>query len=166
MEVSALTREDILRMDHVDCYGCRFINNTSMVENETYNSMMRMYTQNAYSISRDALFRSMKAFFDTHVVEMHTREGEAAPVWTLDCIREHFTRHTNFPSDEIRTQLVTARALRDKLTDHLMRQGVGGAEFEYGNIKVMRELNKEILTLLNTQSNISSMVGYCVAMNY
>lgn len=155
-----LTFEELVNVNHVDCYACKYINPESMLENDRFMYLMKLYTQNASSITREAIFKQIKEYFDTYIKhDMDTIDNNED--WTLDCIREHFNRHTNFPTDEIINQIRLKRALRTLLVNNLVKSNSKGEKkFDHGNIKLLVLLDKELQGLLKLKKEITTMVGY------
>ncbi|GBG16202.1 Hypothetical Protein FCC1311_116772, partial [Hondaea fermentalgiana] len=91
------------------CFACKYINAGSMRENPEFVTLMKLYTENAEAVSQPALFRLVKAHFDRHCRPIVREE------WTLPCIEEHFTVHTNYPTDEILKQLKVLTSIRNNM---------------------------------------------------
>jgi hypothetical protein len=123
-----MSYEELIDVGYVDCYACKHMNVEALNDNEKYLYLMKLYTQNASTITRDAIYKKIKKYFDEYIktdlvlIEKAKLEIEGKNIppddniktedWTLDCIKEHFERHTNFPTDEIITQLRIKRAPR------------------------------------------------------
>jgi hypothetical protein len=160
-EAEAMTLEELLDVKYKQCYACEHFSADSLNENEEYLYMMKLYTQNASGLCKEAIFNLIKNYFDKYV-RPHTSHD-----WTLECIREHFTSHTNFPTDEIVNQLAIKRALRNKLSDYLVEKRPDGTlKFNSGNIKNIIALDKEIVNLLRARKEIPSMVGYNATLDF
>lgn len=164
-ENQPMSCEELTDVGYRDCYACKYMNVEAIGENENFLYMMKLYTQNASTICKDAIFEKIKAYFDKYVkpdlVEIERGGGPPAENWSIQCIKEHFLKHTNFPTDEILIQLRIKRALRTKLADNLVEVDPNGKlVFNNNNIKNVALLDKDILNLLKLQKDISSMVGY------
>lgn len=166
-----MTYEQLVDVGFKDCYACECMNVEAIAENENYLYMMKLYTQNASTICKDAIFKKVKHFFDTVVKpDLESLRGPDDPPvrdWSLWCIKEHFTKHTHFPTDEILTQIRIKRALRAKLSDNLVETMPNGKlRFNSNNIKHVIALDKEIVSLLRAKNDISTMVGYCEILDF
>lgn len=178
-----ISYEELLDVDHADCFACKYMNVESIVGNEKYLYMMKLYTQNASTICRPAIFKKIKDYFDKYIKPdllmkeklKYEMNGETVPNdedikvenWSEECIRAHFDSHTNFPSDEINIQLKIKRALRRKLSDHLLeRTPEMKTEFKNNNIKTLIMLDKEIQALLKLKKDISTMLGYNATLDF
>lgn len=182
-ESKPMSYEELINIGYNDCYACKFMNVESLMKNEKYLYLMKLYTQNASTITRDAIFKKIKEYFDTYIkadlieIEKTKLEIQGKPIppdneikvadWTLDCIREHFDSHTNFPTDEIIHQLRIKRALRNRLSNNLVDVTEEGKQkFNQNNIKLLITIEKEIQALLKLKREIPSMVGYCNQLDF
>lgn len=182
-ETEPMSYEELIDVGYTDCYACKHMNVESLNDNEKYLYLMKLYTQNASAITRDAIYKKIKQYFDEYIkadlikIEKAKLEFEGKPIppedkiktedWTLECIREHFERHTNFPTDEVITQLRIKRALRSRLSNNLIEvTREGKQKFNVNNIKLLVTLDKEIQALLKLKKDISTMVGYNATLDY
>jgi len=162
--------DNIMANRHVDCFACLYVNKRSMEQNESYMNMMLMYKDNAFMMAPEALYNLIKSYFDETVrPEMQEALGASAdvPDWSLECIREHFTRHTRFPTDELRKQLRSKKAIRDTLNDMIVEMSsTGDKKVRVDYLKELLKLEKEIVALLKSKECISTMLGYSETLNY
>lgn len=183
-DTTPLSCEELVNIGYNDCYACKYLNVESMVKNDKYLFLMKLYTQNASTITRDAIFIKIKEYFDKYIksdliqIEKSQLEMEGKHVppdneivvedWTLQCIKDHFIKHTNFPTDEILNQIRIKRALRARLSDNLVEvvNTTGKQVFDMNNIKLLITIEKEIQNLLKLKREIPSMVGYCQSLDY
>lgn len=182
-EGEPMSYEDLIDIGYSDCYACKHLNVESLNENEKYLYLMKLYTNNASTITRDAIYRKIKDYFDEYIksdlvlIEKAKLEIEGKPIppddqiktedWSLNCIKEHFERHTSFPTDEILTQLRIKRALRARLSNNLVEVTKEGKQkFISNNIKLLVTLDKEIQVLLKLKKDISTMVGYNATLDF
>jgi len=171
-ELVPMTYEDITSVGYERCFACENITAVSLRQNEYYLNMMRLYTENSSSICKPAIYRLIKQYFDSEIMP----ELEESCDWTLDCIREHFTTHTMYPTDEILTQIHISAGLRKHLMNNLAKREVPREgtmarantpmKFDINNIKVLMQLNKELRVLRNMKSGIPAMVGFDPNLNY
>jgi hypothetical protein len=176
-ESEPMSYEELINVGYSDCYACKYMNVENIIKNEKYLKLMKLYTDNASTITRDAIFNKVKEFFDKYIksdlIEIEKAkleiQGKDIPPdnqiktedWTIECIREHFDRHTNFPTDEIITQLRIKRALRTRLSNNLIEVKSDGKQvFNHNNIKLLVTIEKEIQALLRLKKEIPNMVGY------
>lgn len=182
-ENEPMSYEELIDIGYVDCYACKHMNIEALNVNDKYLTLMKLYTQNASTICRPAIFKMIKEYFDEFIVadliliEKARLEYEGKPIppdneivveqWSMECIKEHFDRHTNFPSDEIIVQLRIKRSLRSRLTNNLIEiTPAGKQKFNSNNIKLLVTLDKEIQVLLKLKKDISTMVGYNPSLDF
>lgn len=178
-----MSYDELIDLGYEDCYACEHMNIEALNQNENYLYLMKLYTQNAATITRDAIFKKIKEYFDSYIksdlitIEKAKLEIEGKPIppdnelnvkdWSLECIKKHFDHHTSFPTDEIITQLRIKRALRARLTNNLVEITKDGKQkFNGNNIKLVISLDKEIQVLLKLKKDISSMVGYNATLDF
>jgi hypothetical protein len=183
-ENEPMTYDELIDIDYEDCYACKHMNVESLNDNEKYLYMMRLYSQNASTICRNAIFEKIKQFFDEFIkpdlilikkAQMEI-DGIAIPDdtsniktddWTMTCIKQHFDYHTNFPTDEILIQLRIKRALRSRISNHVVEITPSKKhKFNINNIKLLITLDKEIQSLLKQKKDISSMIGYSAVLDF
>lgn len=153
--------DEITEIKYHNCFACKYINNETLAENDTYRAMMKLYTNNSTSISLDAIFRLIKEFYDNEIKPCTGVE------WSLEAIKEHFTKHTNYPTDEILRQITIKRALRNSLANNSIEKLVDGSlKFNLNNIKLVVTLDKELITLYKLKKDIANMIGYSESLNY
>ena len=160
----ALSYNQLLRHKYTRCYACDHINAGSLRENPDFVTMMRLYTDNASSTYKEASYRQIKEYFDQHCKEFTDYD------WDLPCIREHFERHTQFPTDEIMMQLHVLRSIRDKMLSTVVssRNTENGEEIKpnNNNIKNLLAIQKEIRELMLSIKNVNSMAGFDPTLQY
>lgn len=165
-DTEPMNYEELVDISYKSCYACENINSDALRENEHFLAMMKLYTSNATSLCKDAIFVLIKQYFDTHI-KPELVELQIDSDWSLECIKEHFLYHTQFPTDEIITQLRTKRALRNRITDNMVeRRSDGTLKFNINNIKLANELDKQIMALLNRKKEIPTMVGYSEMLDF
>lgn len=171
-EAEPMDMEELVDISYKRCYACENINSESMNENSSFLEMMKLYTDNATTICKDAIFLLIKQYFDENIkpdlqdLDVDGPENGCAD-WSLECIKEHFLCHTQFPTDEILTQLRLKRAIRTHLANNIVeRKSNGTLKFNLNNIKMMNALDKEIMLLLRSMKEIPSMVGYSEVLNF
>jgi len=159
-----MTYEDMTAIAYTGCFACENLNAAALRENDVYFRMMKLYTDNAGSICKDAIYRLIKAFFDREVLP-HLDAGRD---WSLTCIRDHFLCHTMYPTDEILTQISATAGLRRHLMNNLAKKDVadGSITFNLNNIKTLIALNKELRVLRQMKKDIPGMVGFDETLNY
>ena len=143
-----------------ECYGCKYINTTSLAENEDYLYLMKLYTENTGSSSREAIFRNIKDFFDKYCSEYSDMD------WSLESIREHFDNHTCFPTDELNKQITLNKKMRDFILSSVIYKKGDEIKVNNKNIKDVISIQREIRELLLLKSKINSMVGYNETLDY
>lgn len=153
------------------CFGCKYINAESITSNTLFLNMMRMYTQNHTMVARTTIFKEIKRYYD-EFIKNDLPDGDHMLEWSLDKIREHFTKHTSYPTDEVQLQLAINRSLRTRLSNHVIvksKEGVDGpteTKFHLENIKTLLALQKEIQTLLRMKKDIPTMHGYNSTLDF
>ena len=157
--------DEIVNQEYEDCYACNHINKGSLRDNEVFRDMIRMYTDNAASTMREASYRQIKEKFDAECRQYSDCD------WTLDQIREHFQKHTQYPTDEVLNQLRIAKNLRDKHLKTLLskRKNAEGKEeiqSHANNMKLLLSIHKEIRDLMLSVEHIPKMVGYDTTLNF
>jgi len=156
--------DTLVSIEHVQCFGCLHVNTKSIESNESYRNMMKLYAENSFIMSREALFKLVKEFFDTVIrPELAEIAGdeEEVPEWTLECIKEHFNRHTRFPTDEICKQIQSKRGLRDVLADLLVEQHTDGTyHINHNNLKAHSQVEKDIISLYKQLAERNKLGGY------
>lgn len=145
-----------------DCFACKYINTQSLRENETFRLLMKLYTENAGSMSHGALFQQIKSYYDSYCRPMVQLE------WTLPCIEEHFCKHTQFPTDEIIKQLRVLRAIRDEMISTALLRNARNNEITplNNNIKNIVVIQKEIRELMQSKKKINTMLGYSEILDF
>ena len=156
---------ELVNQEYTQCYACDHINKGSLRDNDTFVDMMRMYTDNAASTFREASYRQIKEKFDEECRE-HTDYD-----WTLDQIREHFEKHTQYPTDEILFQIRVTKNLRNNFLKTVLskrRTSEGREEIQAhsNNVKILLQLQKEIRELMLSIEHVSKMAGYDTTLNY
>lgn len=144
-----------------ECYACRHINNASMNENENYLYLMKLYTENVGNVSKEAVYKMIKEYFDEFCYDED--EGET---WTLESIREHFDKHTNFPTDELNKQISFSKKLRDMIISSAIYKKGDEVKVNNKNIKDILAIQKDIRELLMMKGKINTMVGYNEILDY
>jgi hypothetical protein len=158
--------DELTSNEYTTCFACERINTTSMRSNEKYMAMMRMYSTNVGSMTKEAIFKLIKKYFD-EFIKPDLREIGDMSDWSLECVRNHFQTHTNFPTDEINHQLRIKRALRNHLANNLVdRSSEGKMKFNLNHIKMVSALDKEILVLLKSKKDISGMLHFSELLDY
>lgn len=182
-ESEPMSYEELINVGYTDCYACKHMNVENIIKNEKYLKLMKLYTDNASTITRDAIFKKVKEYFDKFIkedlimIEKAKLELQGKPIppddkiktedWTLECIKEHFDRHTSFPTDEIITQLRIKRALRSRLSNNLIETSSDGKQkFNQNNIKLLITIEKEIQTLLKIKKELPVMIGYNAMLDF
>ena len=163
--------DNIMANRHENCFACLYVNKRSMEKNESYMNMMLMYKDNAFMMAPEALYNLIKTYFDETIKpemeEAYRGSDAVVPDWSLECIREHFTRHTRFPTDELRKQLRSKKAIRDTLNDMIVEMSsAGDRKVRVDYLKELLKLEKEIVALLKSKECISTMLGYSETLNY
>jgi hypothetical protein len=156
---------DLLVEQYEDCVFCDFINKGSLRDNEVFLDLMRLYTDNASGTYREASYKHIKEFWDTNCSEHTGREV------TMEQIRDHFEKHTQYPTDEILRQLRIYKNIRNNFLKTVLskRKNSKGKEEIQGhvnNIKVLIQIQKEIRDLLSSIKDIPSMAGYSNELNF
>lgn len=144
-----------------ECYACRHINNASMNENENYLYLMKLYTENIGSVSKESVYRMIKEYFDKYCYDED--DGET---WTVDSIREHFDKHTSFPTDELNKQISFSKKLRDMILSSAIYKKGDEIKVHNKNIKDILSIQKDIRELLLMKGKINTMVGYNEILDY
>lgn len=153
------------------CFGCKYINADSIQSNTLFLNLMRLYTQNQTMVARTTIFKEMKRYYD-EFIRQDLPDGDHELEWPVDKIREHFTKHTSYPTDEIQLQLAINRSLRTRLSNHVIvknREGDDGpteTKFHLENIKTLLALQKEIQTLLRMRKDVPTMHGYNSTLDF
>ena len=133
---------------------------------------MKLYTENVGMVSKKAIYKMIKDYFDDHCRDQLNENGDALDPgpdtknWTLESITEHFEHHTKFPTDEINKQLVMLKKLRDlSMASVIMRKGT---EIKVNNKNVAGSLSimKEIRELMQLKSKINGMIGYSEVLDF
>jgi hypothetical protein len=153
--------DELTTVQHKACFACKYINNDSLLEDETYRALMRLYTENSSNIELDATFELVKEFYDSEIKPVLQMD------WPLHVIKEHFTRHTNYPTDEILRQIQIKKALREHMINNVVEKCPNGnTKYDLSVMKQITSLEKDILTLLKLKKDIPTMVGYSEILNY
>ena len=149
-----------------DCFACNFINTFSMKKNPVFLQLMHVYTDNVVSSTRDSLWNMVKQYYEEHVRPILPAH---VPIWTIDCIAEHFMEHTQYPTDEILNQINIKKGIRRHIVNSLVYKSDKSESekiFDERNIKLLIQIDKEISRLYLSKSDISKMVGYCEVLDY
>lgn len=161
-DMEPMTYDDLVTVKHTDCFACENINSASLRENHLYYNMMKLYTDNSTSICRDSIYRLIKEYYDSYIKEkVNGRE------WTLECIKEHFLKHTMYATDEILRQINITAGLRNHMMNHLVK--VGGktkVQYDINYIKTLISLNQELRKLRAMRKDLPNLVGYDNVLNY
>lgn len=153
--------EEITSMRHIECFACKNITPAALRENEYYFNMMKLYTDNSTSICKDACFLLVKEYYDRFILPLTNID------WTLAAIKEHFQRHTRYPTDEVLRQMTIAESVRSVLIEQLAEKTDDGkTTVNMNNVKLVLALNKELRTLRNLKAELPNMVGYDQNLNY
>ncbi|GBG28606.1 Hypothetical Protein FCC1311_048272 [Hondaea fermentalgiana] len=144
------------------CFACKYINSSSLRENPEFVALMKLYTENAGSVSRPALFQLVKDHFDAYCRPVVQAE------WSIACIEEHFTLHTNFPTDEVLKQLKVLVSIRNKMISTLLTRNVrtGEVKAHSNNIKNLITIQKEIRELLSFKKKLPTLLGYSEVLDF
>ncbi len=138
------------------CFACLYISKDSMKKTPEYSAMIRLYTENATSQSRAAIFSNVKDYFDKYI-KPNLMPGVD---WTVDMIREHFTKHTNYPTDEILTQLDNMSTYRNILESQIAYRDESGLRVDVKELKALVELQREIRLVRMQKNELPHMIGY------
>jgi hypothetical protein len=163
-EMVSMTYEEVTDVGYSACFACENVDAEALRSNPVYLNMMKLYTDNATAICKDAIYKLIKTYFDREVKpRLHDNRD-----WSLVCIKEHFTRHTMYPTDEILMQIRITSGLRHHVMNHLVRRNPSGTSvvFDGNNIKTLISLDKELRVLRQLKAEIPSMVGYDNLLNY
>ena len=123
-----------------ECFACNFINNFSMKNNPVFLKMMHVYTDNVVSSTRDSLWNMVKLYFEEHVRPILPTN---VPIWSTECIAEHFTVHTHYPTDEILNQINIKKGIRRQIVNSLVyKSDKSDSEkiFDERNIKLLIQI--------------------------
>lgn len=156
-----ISLEELIDIDYTGCFACEYLSSDALAENEDYLYLMKLYTENASSMRKEGLFKLIKDYFDKNIKPMVDID------WTLQSIKEHFTSHTKFPTDELAMQLAIKKSLRNKMAGNLVEKTPdGGLKFNHMNIRNVIAIDKEIMALLKAKKEIPHMVGYNEVLDY
>lgn len=146
-----------------ECFACKYINSKSLRENDRFMAMMRIYTDNSSVISKEYIWIMIKRFYDEFIrPQLPSNEYP----WTIDCIEEHFSTHSRYPTDEILRQISIKQALRNQIANAIVYDNNQEKTFDRENIKLLIMIDREIRSILMTKKDISNMIGYCEVLDY
>ena len=138
------------------CFACVYISKVSLQKTPEYSAMIRLYTENATSQSRGAIFSNVKEYFDKYIKPNLMPDVD----WTVEMIREHFTKHTNYPTDEILTQLDNMSTYRNILESQIAYRDESGLRVDVKELKALVELQREIRQVRMQKNDLPHMIGY------
>jgi hypothetical protein len=153
---------DIDRTTYHRCFACEFITDASPNSTPEYRAMIKLYCDNSTSRTKDAVFALVKQYFDEVI------KPEVAPVdWTIESIREHFTKHTNYATDEVLSQLSVMGTIRGALLDTIaFRDESGFTRVDVKVVKTLIVLQREIRELRKSREKLPQMLGYNENLKY
>lgn len=159
-----ITFDEMTKVNHSDCWACHNVTPAAVRENKHIFNLVRLYTDNSTSICKDAIYSLVKEYYDTQIKPKTQNKVE----WSLESIREHFMRHTRYPTDEIIRQIDMAEGIRTYLMDNLAQQNKtdGQIKFNHQNVKMLISINKELRILRNMKQEIPQMIGYDATLDY
>ncbi len=144
------------------CFFCTHINSKSLQENETFYNFMKLYTDNSMSVTKDAIFAMMLDFYNKYI-----KEHLNGRTLTLFEIKNHFTLHTSFATDEILTQINITKGIRRHVMNSLAKlDEEGKVVVNDANVKMLLSLNKELRTLQQTKDELPNHIGYDNTLSY
>jgi len=166
--METLTFDDLMQVQHENCFACQRINASTLRDNEYYYKMLQLYRDNAtgtclesvYCMVRDYFINEIKPFLDAD------NEDDGLKEWPLEVIREHFKRHTLYATDEIMRQINVTTALRDHLMNNLVQVNSKSAKYDVKYIQTLINLNQEIRKLRSMKSEIPGWFGFDSTLNY
>jgi len=87
--------------------------------------------------------------------------------WSLDSIRQHFTIHSQYPTDEILTQIQLKRAIRNHLVNNIISVGPDNKmTFDNENMKMLQTIDKDIIQLMKLKNETSHMIGFSDQLDF
>ena len=144
-----------------DCFFCKYINSKSLQENEIFYNFMKLYTDNASAVCKDAIFDMMLNYFNEHIKE-HINVN-----LTVQEIENHFTNHTRYATDEVLTQINMLKGVRRHLMNQVAKMDEdGGIKINDSNVKLLVSINKEIRTLTQMKDELPNHLGYDSTLNF
>lgn len=159
--------DELTSIQHKECFACKYINNDTLsAEDGIFLSMMRLYTENHANNDSDGMYEQIKKFYDSEIKPVLAEDGIHME-WPLHVIKEHFRRHTRYPTDEILRQIETKQALRDHMNNHMIEKCPNGdIKYNLAVIKQISSLEKDIERLMLKKKELPSMIGYSDILKY
>lgn len=169
-EMETMTYDDLITVKYTDCFACQNINSASLRENEVYFNMMKLYTDNSTAICRDGIYKLIRDYFVLHVkpeLDLADESEGGVRDWPLECIKEHFLKHTMYATDEILRQINITAGLRNHMMNHLVKVGAGTkVKYDLNYIKTLISLNQELRKLRAMKKELPNLVGYDHVLNF
>lgn len=144
------------------CFGCKYFGEHNFKNPDFGHHMLQLfkiYTSNRINLPNKAIAWQMKSFFD-NVLRPKMPEGMNED-WSLDCIEEHIGKHGFFATSEVMEQITALKNYRLMIQDVVWEKDTNGKMFlNIGYAKILLNINKQILLLMEKQKNLPDMVGY------
>lgn len=163
MERKFVSYEELSTPKHATtCWACYNVNNRTLQDDDTHLQLFKLFSENRHNLPSIAIASQMSAFYDKYLLPSTQK------LWPLDCIYEHITMHSFFPSDEIIEQIKLLRTLRNKLRNNCVQfdSSTGTHHFDQNNIKLILNIGKDIRALMESKSKIPEMLGFSAVLKY
>ena len=145
-----------------DCWACKYVNDKVIEDNFRVRKLWLLYTENKCRVSSEILSHQMLEYYNRWLKPMYENFE-----WTQECIFEHITLHTFYPTDELYEQIASLKAVRAKLADNLFYFDDDGTEaVNFNNIKTWLAVCKEVRLVMELRPRVPNMIGYSKCLNF
>lgn len=147
--------------DAPNCFFCKYINTKSLQENELFYKFMKLYTDNSSSVCKDAIYDLMLKYYKNFIYN-HVQMD-----LSIEQIKNHFTHHSSYATDEILTQIQVTKGIRRHLMNQLAKLDENGnVKINDNNVKLLMSINKELRILHQTKDELPNHIGYDSTLSY
>lgn len=161
-----LNIEEVIEVDVGECFGCKYLNERGFQSNTKLKKLMELYTENVCSMSKDAIFKQIKEYYD-HEIYPEMEEVGVGMEWDLDQIRAHFNTHTNYPTDKILSMIRMYEGIVNRLANETCARGPDGRMvFNEKNLKLLLTMNDKIMILRKMKDHLPNMIGYSTELSF
>lgn len=145
-----------------ECWACKYVNDKVIENDFRVRKLWQLYTDNKCRVPNPQIAIQMHEYYNRWLRDVFDNFE-----WTPDCILEHITLHSMYPTDELVEQFASLKAVRMKLADNLFNLDDEGALVSnHNNIKTWLMVCREIRSVLEIKPKIPNYIGYSKPLNF
>lgn len=156
--------DEIQTVSHPDCFGCIALSPAVFSKennNKKLKALFKLYSKNRLYLTTEGLVNSMHDFYQRVIFPDTKKE------WTKSEIKEHIKLHTHSPTAEIIEQVQYLKCIRNAMGNLLFEKNSEGKMIpNLNNIKLFKDIQKDIKALLESNEKIPTMIGYNAQLKF